>query len=143
MSVGRICTRDVDTAVADETVAVVARRMLDRQVGTLVVMDGGGRPVGLVSDRDLATRVVAAERDCARTRVDEVMTVMPMAVLETTPIETALAHMRNGRFRRLPVVDAAGELVGIVSLDDILELLAEEFSTIGALLRQESPHRAA
>lgn len=143
MSVGRICIRDVDTVSADETVLIAARRMRDRQVGTLIVVNDRRQPMGLLSDRDLAMRVVAQERDPARTPVAEVMTAMPMTVLETSSIESALGHMRTGRFRRLPVVNGVGEFVGIVTLDDILTLLAEEFSMIGTLLERESQYRAA
>lgn len=143
MSVGRICIRDVDTASGDETALVAARRMRDRGVGTLVVVNDRRQPMGLLSDRDLATRLIAQERDPARTPVTEVMTAMPMTILESSSIESALGHMRTGRFRRLPVVNGAGELVGIITLDDVLTLLAEEFSMVGTLLDRESPHRAA
>jgi len=143
MSVGRICTRDVDTASGEETVLVAAQRMRDRGVGTLVVVDERAHPTGLLSDRDLVLRVVAQERDPARTHVREVMTATPMTILESSSIESALGHMRTGRFRRMPVVNAAGELVGIVSLDDVLALLAEELTMVGVLLERESPHRAA
>lgn len=141
MSVGRICMRDVDTAGPKETAVDVARRMRERQVGTVVVVDDAAQPMGLVTDRDLAVRVVAAGREGARTPVTDIMTPMPTAVLEDTSIESALGHMRVGRIRRLPVVNGAGALVGIVALDDILALLAEEFSLIGALLEREAPHR--
>jgi CBS domain-containing protein len=138
MSVGRICSRDVDTAGPEETAVDIARRMRERRVGTVVVVDDAAQPMGLV---DLAVRVVAAGREGARTPVTDIMTPMPTAVLEDTSIESALGHMRVGRMRRLPVVNGAGALVGIVTLDDILALLAEEFSLIGALLEREAPHR--
>lgn len=143
MSVGRICIRDVDTASGDESALVAARRMRDRSVGALVVVNDRKQPMGLLSDRDLALRVIAQERDPARTPVTEVMSAMPMTILESSSIESALGHMRTGRFRRMPVVNGAGELVGIVALDDILTLLGEEFSMVGALLEREAPHRAA
>ena len=143
MAIGRICNRDVDTAEATETVLDVARRMRDRQVGTLVVVDDQARPMGLVTDRDIVTRSVASDSPASRTRVVEIMTPMPTTVLQDTSIETALGHMRVGRLRRLPVVDGRGALVGIVTLDDILALLAEEFSMIGGLLERETPHHDA
>jgi CBS domain-containing protein len=141
MSIGRICTRDVDTAGARESVLEVARRMRDRQVGTLIVVDDEARPMGLITDRDIVTRSVASGREAARTPVADVMTTMPTTVLEDTPIESALGTMRVGRLRRLPVVNGVGALVGIVTLDDILALLAEEFSLIGGLLERETPHQ--
>jgi CBS domain-containing protein len=141
MSIGRICIRDVDTAGAQESVLDVARRMRDRQVGTVVVVDEQTRPMGLVTDRDIVTRLVAADRQAARTPVSELMTAMPTTVLQDTSIESALGHMRVGRLRRLPVVNGSGALVGIVTLDDILALLADEFSLIGGLLEREAPHQ--
>ena len=63
----------------------------------------------------------------------------PESVREDTTVETALARMRAGAFRRLPVVDTDGKLAGLVSLDDILDLLSEEFNEIGRLVRHESP----
>jgi CBS domain-containing protein len=143
MSVGRICIRQVDTAGPQESTVDAARRMRERQVGTLVVVDGEARPMGLITDRDIAMRVVAAGCEGARTPVADIMTPMPMGVLEDTSIESALGHMRVGRMRRLPVIDGTGALVGIVTLDDILVRLAEEFSLIGGLLAREAPHQLA
>ena len=120
MSVGRICVREVDLTDSGEPVQVAARRMHDRNVGTLVVCDRSKRPVGMLTDRDLALRVVAESRDPGRTTVADVMTQNPQCVQEDTPIETALRLMRAMPCRRLPVVDDKGHLVGIFSLDDML-----------------------
>jgi CBS domain-containing protein len=140
MSIGRICSRDVDTADKQDSVLEAARRMRARQVGTLVVVDGQGRPMGLLTDRDIAMRVVAVGGDPSRTPVTEIMTAMPAVVLESASIESALGDMRVGRLRRLPVVNGEGLLVGIITLDDILTLLAEEFALIGGLIEREAPH---
>jgi CBS domain-containing protein len=140
MSAGRICSRDVDTAHYDENVLDAARRMRDRQVGTVIVVDEM-RPVGIVTDRDLTVRVLAQGLDPKLTRVSEVMTPSPTTVREEDSIEAALAYMRAGRFRRLPVVGRDGRLLGILALDDVLELVAEELADIGQLLKRESPHR--
>lgn len=137
--IGRICVRNVATATADESVRVAAQRMSDRNVGMLVVIDKAGRPVGLVTDRDLALRVVVDARDPFATTVAEVMSPNPRLVHESMPIESALAHMRSAGCRRLPVVDDGGLLVGVASLDDILRLLSDEFRRIGDLLESEIP----
>jgi CBS-domain-containing membrane protein len=71
------------------------------------------------------------------------MTHAPTTVSEDASIESALSLMRSGRFRRLPVVDAGGNLVGLLSLDDVLILLAEEFTQIGSLLERETPRGVA
>lgn len=141
MTIGSICIREVQLAVREESVAAVARRMRRNNVGTVVVLDPERRPQGIITDRDIALRVVADELDPKTTIAFEVMTDAPRCLPESTPIEEALSLMRSGRFRRVPVVDKKGALVGIIAMDDILELLCEEFETIGGLLRREAPRR--
>ncbi|MCA9014153.1 MAG: CBS domain-containing protein [Planctomycetaceae bacterium] len=143
MTAGRICTRETDLVDADESVQVAAERMHARNVGTLIVLDQESHPIGMITDRDLALRIVAKGRDPIQTLVGEIMTRFPYNVNEETPIEMALSKMRAGGFRRLPVVDADGKLVGVLSLDDILELLCSEFTEIGNLIRKESPSSLA
>jgi len=140
MSIGRFCTRNVDTASFDESALDAAQRMRDRQVGTLVVIDAE-HPVGIVTDRDLTVRVLATGVDPKTVRVSEVMTPSPTTIREEDSIEAALGYMRSGRFRRLPVVGAGGRLVGLLALDDILELVAQDLTEIGHLFKRESPHR--
>ena len=139
MSVGRICVREVDTATPDETVTVAAERMHQHAVGMLVVVNNSNRIVGIVTDRDLVSRVLAKGRSPAETRVRDVMTVNPTTISEWTQIEPALSIMRTGRFRRVPVVDHESKLVGLITLDDILMLLSDEFAEIGRLLKRETP----
>lgn len=143
MSAGRICTREVDTAEVHESVQMAASRLNDRNVGTLLVVGARGEPVGIVTDRDLTVRVLAKGKEALDTNVGEVMTPFPHTIYEDTPIEEAIRVMRSGPFRRLPVVDRDGRLVGVLSIDDVLDLLAEEFTAIGKLLRAERPEALA
>ena len=143
MSIGSICNRNVETARAGESALEVARRLMARRVGSVVIVDDESRPMGILSDRDIATRLVAANRDPAKTPVVEIMTPMPTTVLEGTTIEAALGCMRLGRLRRLPVVNGMDRLIGMVTLDDILRLLAEELKSIEGLLESEMPGGAA
>ncbi len=143
MSVGSICSRQVDLAEPDESIQMAARRMHDRKVGTLVVLNKEQRPIGLITDRDLAVRGVAEGLDPTQTLVSEVMTRNLRTVSEQASIESALTTMRSGPFRRVVVVDTEGKLAGMLSLDDILELLSDEFRQIGALLHRESPSSLA
>ena len=143
MSVGRICQREVDLADLDESVQAAAERMHQHTVGVLVILNDAKQPIGIVTDRDLVIRAVAGGKDPYTTPVGHVMTPEPKTVSEDTPIESALSLMRSGGFRRLPVVDHDGRLVGLVTLDDILMLLAEEFADIGKLLERETPRAAA
>ena len=143
MSIASICNRQVETARSSELVADVARRMTMRRVGSVVVVDERSRPMGIVSDRDFMTRVIAAGRDPVRTPITEVMSAMPTTILDSTSIENALGDMRIGHLRRLPVVNGMNELVGIVTLDDILRLLAEELRTVEGLIDAEAPRHEA
>jgi CBS domain-containing protein len=136
MSVGRLCTRTVVVASADETVEAAARRMAEHDVGTVVVVDAASRPLGLLTDRDVVTQVVATGRDARSTTIGAVMSTPVVRVGEQTPIEDALARMAGAATRRLVVTDADERLVGVLALDDVLDLLAEEAQSIGRLLRR-------
>lgn len=134
MSCGSLCCREVDLADADESISTVAHRMRDRAVGSLLVNDEAGRPIGILTDRDIVIRVLACGRDPETTTVQEAMTQDPRTVHEDMPIHWALSRMRAWAIRRLPIIDNAGVLVGILSLDDILDLLSEELALIGQLV---------
>src|SRR6476620_878063 len=110
MSVGQVCVREVDTAFPDESVTAVAQRMHQRAVGALVVVNESFQVVGIITDRDLVSRVMARGSDPSEVTVQDAMTTAPRVALEDTPIETALLTMRTGRLRRLPVVDSTGKL---------------------------------
>lgn len=138
MTVGRICSREVDLVEPDETVHAAAQRMLQRNVGTLVVVDEARRPVGIVTDRDLTLRVLAKGLDDA-TLVDEVMTPLPQTIRLDAPIARALAAMRAANVRRLPVVDPEDSLIGILSLDDVLLATIEELVAVGGIIEGEGP----
>ena len=142
MSAGRICSRVVATATPDESVRAAARRMAEFDVGSLVVLDvnGGRRPVGIVTDRDVAIRCVAALREPDRTRVSEVMTTPVQSVAAHTPIEDAMKRMAMAATRRLVVTGDGDALVGVLSLDDVLDLFVEETGAIGRLLERQKPH---
>jgi CBS domain-containing protein len=127
----------------DESVWQAAERMHQRAVGMLVVMDDQQHPVGVLTDRDIVERVVAQRREAGVTKVADIMTPSPTTVREDVSIESALALMRAHAVRRLPVVDTEDRMLGIVSLDDILVLLAEEFADIGRLLERQTPQAAA
>jgi CBS domain-containing protein len=138
VSAGAICVRAVQVAFAEETVRAVTRRMAKADVGTVVVVGDGRRPVGVLTDRDVTLRCVAEERDPDTTAVGSVMSAPPACIDESTPIESALSRMAAEKVRRLVVVDSAQSLVGILALDDVLELLAEEATTIGRLLSRRA-----
>ncbi len=123
--------REVVTVGLESPVIVAAQRMRDERVGCVVV-SREGRPVGILTDRDLALRVVAAGRDAERTTVAQVVTFEAVSLLHTDTIETALSRMREFGVRRLPIVNEAGMITGIVTADDLLPLLAHELLALGS-----------
>jgi CBS domain-containing protein len=137
MSVGLICTRSVDLADAEETIQAAAQRMDERNVGTLVILNPAKEPSGILTDRDLVIRALSHDRSPRGTQVSAVMTRNPRTIPEAAPVERALSLMRSVGCRRLPVVGVDGTLVGLVSLDDILSLMAEEFAQVGSLVEKE------
>ena len=112
-----LMTPGVVTARLDDDVTHVARLMRDRRVGSIIVCDPEGGPVGMVTDRDLAVRVLADDR--AHSDPVRLHVTRPLVAGEPhMDLEEAAALMVQHRVRRLPVVEE-GELVGIVTLDDI------------------------
>jgi len=140
LNVGKICSRDVDLAERDESICRVAKRMLARRVGTLVVLDDERRPAGIVTDRDLALRVLATDKDPETAWLSEVFTTPVHGISEDAPIDEAVTKMRANRCRRLVVHDSSERVVGIVSVDDVIAALAEQLRGVTALLDSEAPH---
>lgn len=140
MTIGEICTREVVYVGRNDSAAEAARLLRQHHVGCLVVVDppgAGGKPVGVVTDRDIAVGIVAAALDAERTPVEAVMRPGLASIREDEGLGRAVALMRGEGVRRLPVVDGNGVLVGIVSADDLLELVAEEMSGLAGMLGRE------
>lgn len=137
MNVGRICTRLPETTHADASVLAAAQQMAAQEVGSLVVTDSGGRPAGIVTDRDIVVRCLAEELPPGETTVSEIMTPGPVTVWEDTEVEAALETMADKEVRRLVVLDEAERAVGIVSLDDFLEGIMAQSVEVGRLLRRQ------
>jgi CBS domain-containing protein len=113
--------RPIVTADASETVKRVAIAMREQGVGCVVITKDG-RPLGIVTDRDLVVRVVADGID-ASAPVGDVATFGPLTLSTHDTVETATTCMRTHGVRRLPLVDDNGSVVGIVTADDLLMML--------------------
>lgn len=118
----------------DDLVVHVARRMRDHHVGCVVVTRDA-RPIGIVTDRDLALRVIAAELDPKVTRVSDVVTYEAATLPCEAGIETAVRMMSQRGVRRLPIVGDDGQVTGIVTADDLTILLTELLGQLGAGVR--------
>jgi CBS domain-containing protein len=133
MSAGRICNREVHVANREISAELAARRMAEENVGTLLIVEDG-RPIGILTDRDVVVRAIARGRDPKETAISEIMSAPVISIGEQTPIEDALTKMAAHRIRRLAVVGDEGELVGLLALDDVLDLLSEESAVVGRIV---------
>lgn len=120
-----VMTRGVETVAPDATIAEVARRMRDLDVGSLPVCDGS-KLLGIVTDRDISVRATAAEKDPNTTRVRDVMSPQLTWVFEDEPADAAARVMRERQIRRLPVLDRSDRLVGVVALADLATDLGDD-----------------
>lgn len=138
MPIGDYCQRDVRTIDAGETLREAARRMAEEGVGSLVVLQGR-HPRGVLTDRDIALRVLRAGADPDTTTTLEAVAADPVVMHETSPLRAASAVMRRTALRRLPVVDAGGELTGVIAFDDLLRLVAKEVSGVADVVAAQAP----
>lgn len=133
LTTGEICTRSVTIAFRTTSVDGAARLMRDNHVGCLVVVDevdGRRIVVGVLTDRDIVTAVVAPGIDVATLTVDDVMTTDLVTAREDDSLIDLMRSMRRKGVRRVPVVGGQDELIGVVSLDDVLGVLSEELSLL-------------
>lgn len=140
MPIGEICNREVVIAQSNISTLEAAKLMRQHHVGdVLVVEDRNGVrvPVGIVTDRDLVVEIMAPELDQVVITVGDIMAPDLVTVKENTGVFEAIQYMRAKGVRRLPVVDGSGGLVGILTLDDLLELLGEELLALAKLVRHE------
>jgi CBS domain-containing protein len=140
MPIREICNREVVIVQPNSTILEAARLMRQHHVGDVVVVGdrGGVRvPVGIVTDRDLVVEIMAPELDQTAITVGDIMVPELAMVKENTGVFEAIQYMRAKGVRRLPVVDGSGGLVGILTLDDLLELLAEELLALAKLVKHE------
>ncbi|MEJ2343974.1 MAG: CBS domain-containing protein [Gammaproteobacteria bacterium] len=140
MTIGELCNREVVVAERTETVVEAAKLMRRHHVGDLVVVEersGQRVPVGIVTDRDLVVEVVAEEVAPGQVTVGDVMSTELITVFEHQDAADAMERMRSGGVRRIPVVDDQGVLQGIITVDDLVDLFAEQMQELAKLIRRE------
>ena len=145
MAVGEICNREVVVSGKSASVVEAAQLMRRHHVGDLVVVeerDGRKYPAGIVTDRDIVVEVVAAGVNPEALKVGDVMGPEVATVRESEGLFEALRYMRDKGVRRMPVVGGSGELVGILTMDDVLGLLAEEMTELAKLVSHERQREA-
>lgn len=140
MAIGKLCVREVAVANRNTTVYDAARVMRQFHVGDLVVVDdseGAARPVGIVTDRDIVLSVVATGLDPAVFTLGDLVVKDLVSARDDEGVFEVIQRMRSHGIRRMPVVDREGGLVGIISVDDLVQLLAEEMAELGKVIARE------
>lgn len=141
VNVGAVCTREVVVARGEDTVLEVAQLMRTHHVGAVVIvqsLDGTNLPTGILTDRDIVLEGVVQALDRFEELIAaDLVTRELVTVREQDTIDDALDRMRSQGVRRVPVVDEVGVLVGILALDDLLELYGSQLASITALILRE------
>jgi CBS domain-containing protein len=142
MDVAQLFRRDAITVRESDEVTDAARLMREHHVGYLVVVEpdlAGAtvRPVGVLTDRDIVVGIVAREVNPRCVLVRDIMTPNPVLLNAADPLPTALQEMRRVGVRRMPVVGKVGELLGVLSIDDVLDALSAELGNLAGAIRNE------
>ena len=109
----------------EKSIRESARQMRVEHVGSLVVVDQDGKPIGMLTDRDITIEGVARGVDVDQTTVRDLMTAPVVTATESEGMVTALARMREFGIRRLPIIDSEGKLVGVVTNSNLIKELSE------------------
>ena len=142
-TIGSICERDVICTNSETTVQAAAKLMRHYHVGTLVIVDAAdGRriPKGIVTDRDIVVEVAALDLDPNVITAGDIAMRELVTVREGDGVLETVELMRLKGVRRLPVVDEGGQLVGIVSIDDLFEIISEQMTEMTRTLGRERGH---
>lgn len=138
MPVENLARSDVVTASTDESIETLASMMDDHSVGSVVIADDD-EPVGIVTDRDLAIEVVAAGESPDGVTAEDVMSADLCTIEADEGFYRATELMSEHGIRRLPVVDTSGQLEGIITIDDLNELLADEHQQLASVVQAQRP----
>jgi CBS domain-containing protein len=133
MKLKDLCVLDVACCTPETTVAAAARLMRERHAGDVVIVDNADEerePVGILTDRDIVIEVLAKGRDPNKTTVAEIMATQLVVAGESEDSTQALQRMAAHGVRRIPVIDDARCVVGIITLDDLLREQAEQASRL-------------
>jgi len=140
MKVGEYCKRAVVAIAATADAAEAAKLMRAEHVGFLIVYREGDalqRPVGVLTDRDLVLGVLARDVDPHAVTVDDVMTRQPLIANEADELSDMLQAMRMAGIRRVPVVDVRGSLIGIMAIDDAIDVVTGLMCDIAGSIKSE------
>ena len=140
MTIGKVCNREVVFIHAQASVPEAARLMREYHVGDLVVIKektGKRVPVGIVTDRDIVLEVIAEGVDMDDVSMGDIMSDKLVTARESDGLLETIKLMRAKGIRRLPVVNDDNELVGILSVDDLIDLFSEQIVDLARLIARE------
>lgn len=140
MLAGEYCNRDVAIIGKTDSVIMAARLMREHHVGDVLVVDshnGEPVPVGILTDRDIVIGILAEEVDIGVAIMADVMSCKLITAQESDDLMATIKRMRVNGIRRLPIVNQRGGLVGVLSVDDILDIIAEQLMDIDRLITRE------
>lgn len=140
MSIGEFCNREVIIARREESVLEAAQLMRRYHVGAIVIVEelsDRRYPVGVVTDRDLVMEVLVNKLDPETVLVGDILGESVVTVKAGDGVFDTVQHLRSRGVRRAPVVNDDRELVGIIAVDDLIALLAEEMTELYKLIRHE------
>ncbi|HEX6005273.1 MAG TPA: CBS domain-containing protein [Burkholderiales bacterium] len=143
MNVARIYTRSVVSVPRSKTLQQAAILMRDFHVGALLVTEDApntDQAIGIVTDRDLVVQALAEGAMPDELRIDQVMTPEIAGVSESADAHEAMTTMRDAGVRRLAVTGEGGAVVGILSLDDVIDALSIELENVAGVIRSERGH---
>lgn len=137
MDISKAMHRNADWADADTPVSEVAKMMATDDIGAIPV-GKDDRLIGMITDRDIAVRVVAKGRDPSKTTAEQAMTPGIIFCRTTESVEDAIHLMEQKKIRRLPVLDDKKRLVGMLSIGDVSQSVSREL--VGELMHEVSSH---
>ena len=140
MFAGEICNREVVVVGEESSITEAAKIMREYHVGDIVIVRSGyGKqiPVGILTDRDITLEIVARNVDPEAIRVGDAMTFELTTVFEDDDLMSVIEVMRSHGIRRVPVVDTDEALVGILTVDDIIDLLSEVMIDLAHLIESQ------
>ncbi len=114
----------------EDSVTRVVDLMKNRNIGCVLVCDDQQKPVGIVTDRDIVLRCIGEQKDFKTCAARDLMTPAPKTVRDTDGLFDCIQSMHDAQVRRIPVVDAQGKALGIISFGDLLKILSKEFSNL-------------
>ncbi|MDD1730013.1 MAG: CBS domain-containing protein [Methanospirillum sp.] len=138
MTIYTVCKTNVVSVSPHTSISFVSDLMKEKNIGCVIITEDH-KPVGIVTDRDIALRGTLKSEENTTTPVSTIMTPDVQTIRKDTGIFDAVQVMKSSKVRRLPVVDMGGRLVGLITVDDIIRLLARELGEIARVIGNESP----